>query len=43
LAFVHLAGFVIFLAALYCLVLLYIAAAGGGAWSADKAFLGKKD
>ena len=31
------------LAALYCFVLLYIAAAGGGAWSADKAFLGKKD
>jgi putative oxidoreductase len=29
------------LAALYCFVLLYIAAAGGGAWSADKAFLGK--
>ena len=31
------------LAALYCFVLLYIAAAGGGSWSADKAFLGKKD
>jgi putative oxidoreductase len=31
------------LAALYCFVMLYIAAAGGGAWSADKAFLGKKD
>jgi len=31
------------LAALYCFVLLYMAAAGGGAWSADKAFLGKKD
>lgn len=31
------------LAALYCFVLLFIAAAGGGAWSADKAFLGTKD
>jgi putative oxidoreductase len=31
------------LAVLYCFVLLYIAAAGGGAWSADKIFLGKKD
>jgi putative oxidoreductase len=31
------------LAVLYCFVLLYIAAAGGGAWSADKAFFGKKD
>ena len=30
------------LAALYCFVLLYIAAAGGGAWSIDKTFLGKK-
>jgi putative oxidoreductase len=29
------------LAALYCFVMLYIAAAGGGAWSADKAFLRK--
>jgi putative oxidoreductase len=31
------------LAVLYCFVLFYIAAAGGGAWSADKAFLAKKD
>ncbi len=30
------------LAALYCFVLLYIAAAGGGAWSAEKAILGKR-
>jgi putative oxidoreductase len=30
-------------AALYCFILFYIAAAGGGAWSADKEFLGKKD
>jgi putative oxidoreductase len=31
------------LAALYCFVLLYIAAAGGGAWSADKMWRGTKD
>jgi putative oxidoreductase len=31
------------LVALYCFVMLYIAAAGGGAWSADKTFLGKEE
>lgn len=31
------------LAVVYCFVLLYIAAAGGGPWSADKVLLGKKD
>jgi putative oxidoreductase len=30
------------LAALYCFVFLYLAAAGGGAWSADRA-IGKAD
>jgi putative oxidoreductase len=31
------------LAALYCFVFLYLAAAGGGAWSADRLWRGAKD
>ncbi len=31
------------LAALYCFVFLYLAAAGGGAWSADRLISGSKD
>jgi putative oxidoreductase len=31
------------LAALYCFVFLYIAAAGGGAWSVDRMWRGAKD
>jgi putative oxidoreductase len=31
------------LAALYCFTLLYIAAAGGGAWSVDRMWRGTKD
>lgn len=31
------------LAALYCFVFLYLAAAGGGAWSVDRMWRGEKD
>jgi putative oxidoreductase len=31
------------LAVLFCFTLLYIAAAGGGVWSVDKAWRGTKD